>query len=342
LDHVRKSALLARGLALAGLVMLGVIGAYVSFVYADQSNDRSLLMLVSGLALIGLVLIGGALILMIWHLLILVLKIEANSFRTYDAIHGMQDRIAQHETHLSTIAENIQLSDLTRALTHRSKERTALRLAINDELIRGDLEAAYALVEQLEARHGYRNEAARLREEVDAARSIESEEKVHESVDAVRRLIDAQDWDRARREMDRLLAASPGNTAIRELPGLFTRRRGDHKRKLLKDWDESVRRNEVDQGIAILKELDQYLTPNEAEALAESARGVFRAKLHNLGVQFSLAVTEHSWKSALAVGRQIVEEFPNSRMAAEVNERLHVLQKRAADEDQPVSVISMD
>jgi hypothetical protein len=334
--------MLARGLAFAGLIALGVIGAYVAFAYTDQSNNRSLLMLVSGLALIGMVLIGGAVIIMIWHLLMLVLKIEANSFRTYDALHDTLARVSQHEKHLSVISENIQLSDLTRSLTHRTKERTALRLAINDELIRGDLEAAYALVEQLEARHGYRNEAARLREEVDAARSIESQEKVQESVEVVQQLIEAQDWDRARREMDRLLAANPGNTAIRELPALFTKRRGDHKRKLLKDWDESVRRNEVDQGIAILKELDQYLTPNEAEALAESARGVFRAKLHNLGVQFSLAVTEHSWRSALAVGQQIVEEFPNSRMAAEVNERLHVLQRRAAEDEERVGVITLE
>jgi len=94
----------------------------------------------------------------------------------------------------------------------------------------------------------------------------------------------------------------------------------------------SVQRNEVDRGIALLRQLDQYLTPNEAAALEESARGVFRAKLHNLGVQFSLAVTEHNWRDAIDAGKQIIDEFPNTRMAREVNERMHVLTKRAEGE----------
>jgi hypothetical protein len=85
----------------------------------------------------------------------------------------------------------------------------------------------------------------------------------------------------------------------------------------------------VDKGIEILRELDQYLTKNEAAALEESARGVFRTKLHNMGLQFSLAVTEHNWRDALALGRQIMEEFPNSRMASEVRERIGILTKRA-------------
>ena len=31
----------------------------------------------------------------------------------------------------------------------------------------------------------------------------------------------------------------------------------------------------------------------------------------------------------LEIGRQIIQEFPNSRMAEEVRERMHTLQKRA-------------
>jgi len=50
-------------------------------------------------------------------------------------------------------------------------------------------------------------------------------------------------------------------------------------------------------------------------------------------VQFSLAVADHSWKEALAVSRQIMEEFPNSRMAQEVRERLEVLTQRAEEMD---------
>ena len=72
-----------------------------------------------------------------------------------------------------------------------------------------------------------------------------------------------------------------------------------------------------------------YLTPNEGLALQESASGVFRTKLHNLGVQFSLAVTEKQWDIALEAGRQIVLDFPNSKMAQEIRGKMDILRQRA-------------
>ena len=90
------------------------------------------------------------------------------------------------------------------------------------------------------------------------------------------------------------------------------------KKLLLQQWDEAVQRNEVDRGIEVLKDLDKYLTASEVAAFEESARGVFRAKLHNLGVQFSLLVAEKVWDRALGVAEEIISEFPNSRMAQEI------------------------
>ena len=62
------------------------------------------------------------------------------------------------------------------------------------------------------------------------------------------------------------------------------------------------------------EELDMYLTPNEALALQEAAKDVFRTKLHNLGVQFAMAVSDKQWNHALEIGQQIIQDFPNSRM----------------------------
>jgi len=70
-----------------------------------------------------------------------------------------------------------------------------------------------------------------------------------------------------------------------------------------------------------------YLTPNEALALQEAAKDVFRTKLHNLGVQFAMAVSDKQWNSALDIGQQIIKDFPNSRMCGEIREKLHVLRQ---------------
>ena len=72
-----------------------------------------------------------------------------------------------------------------------------------------------------------------------------------------------------------------------------------------------------------------FLTPQEGAALAESARGVFKARLHNLGVQFAIRITDKNWVEALAVGQDIISEYPNSRMAEEVRDRMDLLRQRA-------------
>ena len=101
------------------------------------------------------------------------------------------------------------------------------------------------------------------------------------------------------------------------------------KKWLIQQWDQAVQRNEVDREIEIIKELDKFLTASEVAAFEESARGVFRAKLHNLGVQFSLLVAEKVWDRALEVAEEIMTEFPNSRMAQEISGTLATLRTRA-------------
>ena len=100
---------------------------------------------------------------------------------------------------------------------------------------------------------------------------------------------------------------------------------------LLNLWDDAVKREATDRSLEILRELDIYLTPNEGLALQEAARDVFRNKLHNIGVQFSIAVSGRKWQKALDAGQQIIREFPNSRMAQEIRERLDALKERVRE-----------
>jgi hypothetical protein len=139
-----------------------------------------------------------------------------------------------------------------------------------------------------------------------------------------------EDWPRAVREAERIAAAYPDHPKVATLPQRIEAARDKHKRDLLQAYGESVRKNDVDGSIALLKELDRYLTPQEAAALQDSARGMFRAKLHNLGVQFAIRVTEKQWNEAIAVGEDIVRNYPNSRMAQEVRAKMDQLRQRAA------------
>jgi hypothetical protein len=105
-------------------------------------------------------------------------------------------------------------------------------------------------------------------------------------------------------------------------------KREERKKVLLNAWDDAVNRRATDRSLEILKELDLYLTPQEAVTLQEAARDVFKDKLHNLGVQFSLAISGEQWDKALEIGRQIIHDFPNSRMSEEIREKMDVLKQK--------------
>ncbi len=330
LDRVRNLAAVARLfgiLGMGGLLILASMRAFKAEDALPSWVDRVDAILV----LVCAAVLSASLLMFVWAILHTMLKIEADTFRQYDVSRDIADLLKKQENEIRMMSENAQLSDVVRSVTHRGRERTALRLAINEEIIRGDWEAAYALVELLESRHGYRNEAARLRAEVDQSRQEDIDSRLNDSISQVRELMAKRDWDSARRMMDRLMASNGQNSEVSALPDEFKRSWNDHKRRLLKEWDQCIQRNDVDRGITILKDLDHYLTPSEAAALEESARGVFKAKLQNLGVQFSLAVTEHNWSQAIDIGKQIQHEFPNSRMASEVRSRFHVLEQRVGE-----------
>jgi outer membrane protein assembly factor BamD (BamD/ComL family) len=44
-------------------------------------------------------------------------------------------------------------------------------------------------------------------------------------------------------------------------------------------------------------------------------------------MQFSIAVSERRWDEALDIGQQIVNDFPNSKMAGEIRAKLDVLKQ---------------
>lgn len=168
-----------------------------------------------------------------------------------------------------------------------------------------------------------------MQEELDNSKVSSEKDKIDSAVARVGEIIKTKDWPRALRTVQKLLQLFPDSPQVRDLPGRIETAKTRRKRELLHEYDAAVRKNDVDRSIDLLKKLDSYLGPQEAAALEESARGIFRAKLHNLGVQFALSVTDEQWAEAIAVGEQIAKEYPNSRMANEVRQKMAQLQARA-------------
>lgn len=304
--------------SLGGLLMIA--GAIMLFFPAAH---------VGGVVAIGSGLLVCTLALILHAIMIVASKAEANVNRINNVLLDLHEAMQRIEPLAKTIAESSQISDAVRSITHRESEREALRQAIREEMYGGDWEAATYLINEMERRFGYRQEAETLREELAGARVMTIEEKITEAVSHIDKMMAEHRWERARVEIERLIKLFPRHERVLGMSKDLARRREAHKQELLTRWKQALERNEIDEGIAILTDLDQYLTREEAQQLQDSARGVFKARLLNFGVQFGLAVSEHRWRDALEIGLQIRQEFPNSRMAQEVSDRIEVLRIRA-------------
>ena len=243
---------------------------------------------------------------------------------------SLQEDLRRQEALLQQISENVLISDAAKSVVYRNRDRELMTNAIQEDITNKDWEAAYLLLEQMQSRFGYSREAADFRRLVDSERAKAITAVIDQTCQQVDNLCATFNWSEAQTLLDGLAKQFPQQPEVLHMAeNTISQKQAEHKKRLLASWEEAVQNGEVDRGIELLRQLDQYLTSSEAAALAESARGVFKAKLQNLGVKFSIAVTEKNWSTALQIGRQIIAEFPNSRMAEEVKDKLEILTKRA-------------
>ena len=259
----------------------------------------------------------------------LLVKMESTLARQLDVLRSLHDTSAKVGERLVAIEENTRISDAAKSLAHRGQEVAAFQAAIQEDIRQEKWDAGLRLVDDMEHRFGYKQEAETLREELDEARHQAIQAKLAAAAKLIESHFQAHEWVRAQGEIDRLLQALPDDAKVLSLVERMKVLRDHHKDELLRAWEEAVRRNDVDHAIDILRALDQYMSPAEAEALQGSARGIFKEKLLQLGVKFRFAVTEKRWQDALTAGLELVNEFPNARMADEVRQALDVLRQRA-------------
>lgn len=314
---------------LAGVVLaIGMIVAAAALVYGVVGPGPD--------ATRGAFVIGGLVIAMLALLMycqtVLLHKFVSYSYRAYEALLAAAELQRQQEEHTRLIAENSSLSDWAKRIVYRKKDFEFLRDTIHGAIIRQDWESAEHLIEDVETEFGYKDEAARFRKQLEQARMATNEERIAAVLARFDKLCDEHKWAQAREDCERLHTLFPDDERIAALPAEIESRREEVKQQLLKNYELAVANEEVDRAHRLLFELDQYLVPQEAEALKESARGVFRARLEQIKTRFSIAVSYKQFHNAIAAGEQILREFPNSGYAQEIAKLMPVLRERARKE----------
>ncbi len=246
---------------------------------------------------------------------------------TNQALLRKVDALTDAIRHLS---DSATLSDDARRVLNRQTERDLLCRAIEEDIHHQAWDAAIVLCNELADRFGYRADAEEFRARIELARHEVQERKVADAIARLDGLIVQRRWDVALREAMRIRRLYPESPRVDRLRERVEQARAVYKADLERRFFEAANSPaRVDEAMTLLKELDQYLTETEAEPLREVARGVIGRARENLGAQFKIAVQDRQWAQAAMLGRRIINEFPNTRMAEEVRGMLDQILARA-------------
>ncbi len=305
------------------IVCLAVAIVVVLTVFTDIFHKTETNLLRQLVLMLGALVFVAALLTMITRVSMILKALAENSVKLED-VTGALERIS---TELTQINHITRVSETAKSIVFRDADRQSLREAVFDKLQQQDFDAANQLIEQIGQRPEYEELAEQLGAQTDHYHDATDHERFDQITAHIEKLLDDSHWARASAKIEGLIKTHPESERAKALRQALLDRKQDHKRALLAAWDDAVKRQETDRSLDILRELDFYLTPNEGLALQEAARDVFRTKLHNMGVQFAIAVTEKQWVSALEIGEQIIRDFPNTRMCEEIRGKLGILQQ---------------
>jgi len=233
-------------------------------------------------------------------------------------------------TLMHSVNERLLLSETAKRIAYRHEDIDLLRSTIKLDIEKKDFDAALVLVNEIGTTYGHKEEAEEYREQIIAARTAEMEQKVEIALAKLDEMLAAHKFEEATKEAHKIHRLYGESPQVHGVQRRVTHAREQYKHDLEREFLEAAKVDNVDRAVDLLKELDKYLTEQEAEPFRETARGVIGKKRENLGVQFKIAVHDKEWLRSVSVGEQIIREFPNSRMADEVRGMLDLLRERAA------------
>jgi hypothetical protein len=233
------------------------------------------------------------------------------------------------QSELQRLVAQSQLSDDAKQVLFRQHERDMLKRAIEDDITNQDWDGAMVLVNRLANRFGALQLSEEYRQRIERARFETTNQAVIAAVAQVENLMAAGHWDAAIAEAQKVQRLFPSVTKVANLDHRVIAVRMTHKQELERSFFLAAQEGKADEAMERLRQLDQYLTPEEAEPLREMARGVIGKARDNLGAQFKLALQDKQWNSAAEIGEKIIAQFPNSRMAGEVRDVIDGIRQRA-------------
>lgn len=312
--------------AIAFLAVVAAMAVGISLLKQPAANGSSL---ATGAALLAAGYLGLIAILVTLPIAMTLAAARHSNLRHQkDFMTAMGDRLEGISILMNLISEQQLLSDRAKAVAFREKDHDAVHRAVVEEIARHNWDAAILLTNDIEKQFGYRQQAEEFRGEINVKRAEHQRRHLAELLAPVDRHIKAEAWGTALQEAQGIMEKFPDDPQVKRLPEEIEARRQLRKQQLRESWQDAIDRHDVDGSIEILKRLDLYLTPAEAESMQEIARNVFKEKREALRIRFGQAVKEQRIADAVRLGEEIMNDFPNTRMAQEVRDMMTALRQR--------------
>lgn len=230
------------------------------------------------------------------------------------------------------LMEALQLSENAKRVLFRDRELDLLRRTIQDDMASGDVHSALMLCDQMASEFGAVEESEKLRSQIQSALHQQHQTRIQEELKLLEDLLSQHNWVEAYQYAAKMRRLYPETPLLHGIEQHIADARVQYRHSLEERFVEAAEKNEIEQSMELLKELDRYLTPDEARQFRDTANSVISSYRDTLVTRFKMAVSDLRWSQAVEFGEAITTQFPNTTIAQEVKDMLEMIQERVGED----------
>ena len=231
------------------------------------------------------------------------------------------------------LMESLQMSENAKRVLFRDRELELFRKTVQDDIERGEFHSALMLCDQMATVFGAVEEAEQLRSNVNAIINENHEDRIRKEISNLQQTLEKCNWVQAYQDAAKLRRLFPDSPLLHGIEQRISNVRVEYRHRLEDRFLDAAKRDDIEQAMSLLRELDGYLTPDEARRFRVTADNVITTYRESLGARFKMAVSDHRWKQAIEFGDEITRQFPNTKMAQEVLDMIDTLKERSTEEE---------
>ena len=296
-------------IAWVGMILLGVGGMFVASLMGDTAISNTFML---GSIVWIAVMVAG---------LILSFSIGSTSNSINDSPHW------------EALLESLQMSENAKRVLFRDRELELFRKTVQEDIERGEFHSALMLCDQMATVFGAVEEAEQLRTTVNAIIHENHEGRIREEIDKLQETLEECNWVQAYQDDAKLRRLFPDSPLLHGIEQRISNVRTEYRHRLEDRFLDAAKRDDIEQAMSLLRELDGYLTPDEARRFRVTADNVITTYRESLGARFKMAVGDHRWKQAIEFGDEITRQFPNTKMAQEVLDMIDTIKERSTEQE---------